>query len=174
MKQDPIEKLLHEADTQLSGSADDHGALADRVIRIASRRRRLRATGGVLTLLIAGSIAGLMLTRSTLELPQLAEQTDLQQIQAEIAVLEARVNSMESREKQSQLKARLTAIPFQTPDQNIERAATIIILQADRTYGATADPQPALRAYQEVITNFPQASSADVARQRIARIEKAG
>jgi len=62
--------------------------------------------------------------------------------------------------------------PIETVRRQVDRAAYLMLLRADRVYGVTGRPGPAMATYRKVIRMFPQTPWAQVARQRQINLQQ--
>ena len=181
MTHDPLEQLLRDAD---EGEATDstRSDLAQRVRDVAARRaRRARlAAGGV----VAGCIAALAvwfarpatelhptqpIVRVTKPAPTNENaRTELLTLAQEADRRAAAAEAMWSVE----LRARRTASVAASPDvaDYVERATFTMVYQAARMPAAGGATSPAAAVYRQVSQAFPDAPSAQVARQRLSEL----
>lgn len=179
-----LKQALMEADTSAASRSNDPAELADRVLATIRRRRITKTAAGLLVVLgtmgitllnLPGAPRGQQIAKTPSTTVPVPAEDELARIRAEIDIREAAIQRMMAIEQQSTLTQRLTAVPSEFREgQLIEGAAAVMLSQADRLLRSTDDPQPAIRAYHAVITYFPEAKSAQSARQRVAQLNKAG
>lgn len=95
-------------------------------------------------------------TDATLKLVQEVLETDRQQ--RRLAALEAELASIPD--------------PVQQMEERVDKAAFVLLYQADRLYKDLNQTESAVAAYKEVIQLFPENQWADVARERLDQIEQ--
>lgn len=189
MKPDPIQQLLQETDQRRPADSTSNASdLAGRVLKIRNWRRNVRIVSTLALLLISGTLSLIVLRergsatqqlamdgKASLQGPVTLDQ-ELRDLQSQIAVNEQiirRLKAMETIERAEAEIARLQSRQF--PEQEItERAASAVVYQTDRMYRSTGQSASALQAYREVIEHFPGTASAELAKQRVINIERAG
>lgn len=183
MNQEKIERLLARAD---EAAGEPAFALATAAgIRRRIHRERL-VTMAVPTAVAAGIVLGATLwvvclpTGRPQPQPQriasLEEQVRQLQAQTEATLkLLQEVLETDRRERRlASLEAEFASIPdpIREIERQVDKAAFILVYQADKVYQELNESESAVRAYREVIQFFPTSPWAQVARERLARIEQ--
>jgi len=154
-------------------------------IRGQARRRQFVKTG-IPTVVAATVLIGVTLwaigagTRGPEPGPQriasLEEQ--IRQLQAQTETTLKLVQEVLEKDRQDRrlaaLQAELASIPdpVQEIDRQVDKAAFILVYQADKLYKELNQTDSAVRAYKEVIQLFPTNQWAEVARERLSQIEQ--
>jgi len=183
VNQEKIERLLARAD---EAAGEPAFALATAAgIRRRIHRKRL-VTMAVPTTVAAGIVLGATLwvvclpTGRPQPQPQriasLEEQVRQLQAQTEATLkLLQEVLETDRRERRlASLEAEFASIPdpIREIERQVDKAAFILVYQADKVYQELNESESAVRAYREVIQFFPTSPWAQVARERLARIEQ--
>ncbi len=183
MNEDQIKALLQRADEAAGASVFDPVTVA-RVRQRVRRRRFLRAGVPAATAVLVAT--GLWVTCMRTAKPQPQPQPQ------RLASLEERVRQLRTQteaalrlvqevlerdwqdRRLAALEAELARIPdpMQEIDRQVDRTAFILLYQADRLYNELNQTESAVRAYQEIIQLFPENQWADVAREKLSRIEQ--
>jgi hypothetical protein len=188
MKADPIADLLQRAD-RAAGAPAGPSELADRVRRKARRRRSFRiAAGAVAAGVVVSAGAALWLgrfqpgqdrpivqkppSREELarlrdEIRRLRDQADSQAaiVRHMLALMQKQENGLE------ELRQQLARPdPAEQVQSQIDRAAFIILCQAERMSRQEALRPSAVEAYRRVLQLFPQSRWAVVARKKLSEI----
>lgn len=181
---DPIEQLLRETDQSVHPAHRtlDTSELATRVLQTERKRRTYRTGGAIVAVLLVVSpiIYSTIPPKPDIQVrvdPGVNARLEMESdhLQARIAAQEATVRTLLAIEKKSEHRARLDAIArMPTADDCTERAASAIVFQADRMLREPGSAGPARKAYDEVISFFPQTISAITARQRLAELKQEG
>jgi len=189
---DGLEELLRQADIAPPESPAD---FAEGVRRLARRRHRAHLVGGALTLAALVAISTGALWRSFASNPprnglpgRLAGEqpsppdeaelaAELARIDAEIAVTANGIDRMIAAERardQERLLARLRMLPDQQERirYEMQRAPLIIVTNADRMREDKLLRPFALAAYRRAIELFPDTLGAEIARKRLAEMQK--
>jgi len=195
---DHIEELLQEADEQ-AGVPRLTPNLAARTYRVYAQRRRVRSGLSVAAsmLIVAGIIhmgRGIVFRGDTTELrqdvvvgrdgPQQAVQGEIEQLRSEVAQLRSeaefrtailaevlRVQKQQAKIRALERQVRSQTDPLAEVNRLVERAALVILYQADRKYNELNLKESAIADYQQVIQYYPNTRWAESARQRLAEIE---
>ncbi len=192
MSQDPLQDLLRLADQAAGPPPEGESGLAGRVLATRRRQRRVRTIGGTLAALVVTVGVAAMLGRSDQE-PLNVEggpspaavdnQSEVERLRAEVEVLRSRADRamalarrlVEMREGRVRLAALKEKIPARNPLEHarreVDRAAMIIVLQADRMYHQCGLTEPALESYHQVIELFPDRPAANIARARLDQLQ---
>ena len=178
--EDKLRELLQEADAAA-------GRPAVKSVRVATIRRRLRrrhtllaaspfAAAAVLLLVV---LALVMNSREPAEQPRIAslqEQVEQLRVRTDTAIQLVREVLEQERRRQelAALEARLAAIgaPLERANSQIDTTASVLVRRADRLYRELNQPDAAVVDYRRVIELFPQSPWAEVAQQRLSKIEK--
>ncbi len=185
MNEEQFRTLLQRAD-------DVAGEPTIRGISAAGIRRRIRRRRIITTAVPLAAAAVITIAIATLSHPK-PEPTPLPPPQPErIASLEEQVKQLQAQtdatlklvqevlEKDRQqrrlaaLEAELASIPdpVQQMEERVDKAAFVLLYQADRLYKELNQTESAVAAYKEVIQLFPENQWADVARERLDQIER--
>lgn len=195
MNDDRLVELLRQTDEALPSPPGGPADLAARVRRKAAHRRAMRLTGGAVAAAIALAFAGVFLFRaapqrtgphrpstpldavpvasgdSREELARL--RAELDQLRADVDATLAMVKAVKAQQQEMRVAEMAQAMP--DPQEQIRReldqAAFTLVYQADRMYRELGLKQSAIRDYRQVIELYPATPSAQVARERLARIE---
>ena len=180
MNTDRLDKLLKQAD-QTAGVPRSVSVDTSTVRRLAQRKQALRITipiAAAAVLILAAAIWGLSVRAQTQRQQQLAL------LQAQIAQLSTRTDAtlhlvnevLEQERRRSELDA-LEASLAEIPDPQeelriqVDKAAFVLVYQADRTYRELNNADSAIESYKRVVQYFPESRWAEVARKRLAEIE---
>jgi hypothetical protein len=192
MPDDPIKRWLRWADDTAGAPPQAGGDLAGRVRHLAARRRRRAIAGSAAALLAAGLVGaviwvGLTTTGRTPRGPgavvrQELDAEEIARLRTEMARLKAEADwrtkvaaAMVAQERTAKRLATLRkAAPRLDPAEEIrqetDKAALVIVRQADRLYREHHLRDRAIQRYRDAIQLFPQSPWADVARQRLAAL----
>ena len=183
MSEEPIKTLLQRAD-EVAGAPAVSPVSAAR-IRQRIHRRWVARSAAVMTAAAVTTVAAALWTFCTrAEKPQpqppaiASLETQVQQLRARTDATLRLVQEVLERDRQQRhlasLEAELAGIP--DPQVEIERqvdkTAFILVYQADKRYKELNQTESAVAAYKEVIQLFPTNRWAEVARERLAQIEK--
>jgi len=181
MTEDKIKNLLQDVD-RIAGRPGPVSADIS-VIRSRARQRR------IVSLAIPATVAAVILivlgiwsfTNRTVET---REQKKIALLQVQIKQLQARADAAmssiqevleeERRQRQlDELEAQLASIPdpLEEVRKQVDKTAFILVYQADRMYRELNLKNSAVRTYKRVIELFPQTQWAEVARQRLSKIQ---
>ena len=164
---------MKEADAVAGPPPDSGGQLAQQVFRL--RRRRSWQSSGLVAAVLALSVPGvawLLLEPGSRQVQPVARQGQLQQ---ELKQLQDQVDAL-----RVELDTALAVLrelqaarsdPLAEVQRQVERAAFIMVFQADRMYRQLRLPASAVDSYRRVIALFPDTHWAQVARQRLSEIE---
>lgn len=187
---DPLENLLQQTDEACAIVGEAASCPADLtaiVHRRALHRRRIRrniAVGvGSLSLIAVVSVFYTVSFNNHSSPPQ-SKSVDVAQLLAEQQQLRVAIEQQQKRielleriiERKRELQAVRIELALHDPAddvrQEIERTALIIVHQADRKHQRLGLTESAVRDYQSVVESFPHTEWADVARMRLAALEK--
>jgi tetratricopeptide (TPR) repeat protein len=178
-----IRALLQRTDE--TADAPRFGPVTAAGIRGQARRRQLVKAGVPLAVAASVLIAVVLWTlclRTGEPLPQpqriasLEEQ--VRQLQAQTETTLKLVQEVLEKDRQDRrlaaLQAELASIPdpVKEIDRQVDKAAFILVYQADKLYKELNQTESAVAAYKEVIQLFPTNQWADVARERLSQIEQ--
>ncbi|HUW17706.1 MAG TPA: hypothetical protein VMW16_00220 [Sedimentisphaerales bacterium] len=184
MREDKITNLLKKADQTAWPPKPPPANLAAVVRRHAHRRRTIRIAAPVAAAAVIVIAVGLWYrTADTAKRTQ--EQQRITSLEAQIKQLQARTDAtldlirevLEYERKQrrlDQLQAELANIPdpLEESRREVDKAAFVLVYQADRMYKERNQKDSAVRTYNRVIELFPQTPSAETAKQRLLEIQK--
>ncbi len=185
MTDEGIRALLQRADT--AGGNPVFSTVSVVRIRRRLRERRIIRTTVPLTAAAVVALAVAILTNSRqtqIPLPepqperiasieeqvkQLKAQTD-----ATLKLVQEVLEKDRQRERLAALEAELAGIPdpVRQMEERVDKAAFVLLYQADRLYKELNQTESAVAAYKEVIQLFPTNQWADVARERLDQIEQ--
>lgn len=197
MEGDPLKRILQEADAAAGTPPHVPEDLARRVPELAVRRRRVRfglSAAAALALAVGATSllwepAGLPEPRNGFEAPVVlkpGDRPDVADLRAEIERLgrEADWRLAVARRTQEILEQmrRAEALRQQEPvpdpvaaaRREVDRAAYVLVRQADRMCREMDLCDSAVVKYRRVVELFPDTPWATVARQRLGEIEKKG
>ncbi|MBN1505655.1 MAG: hypothetical protein JW955_02350 [Sedimentisphaerales bacterium] len=185
MNEERIGTLLREADKVAGTPAFDPVSVGG--IRQRIHRRWITRSATVLAAAAVTTFAAtlwIVCTHIERAQPQLATVASLE---AQIKQLQVRtdatlqlVQEVLKKDRQQRRLASLEAELLSIPDPRLEierqvdKTAFILVYQADRLYKELNQTDSAVAAYKEVIQLFPANRWAEVARERLAEIEKHG
>jgi tetratricopeptide (TPR) repeat protein len=183
VNEEQIKRLLMQAD-QAAGEPAFGPLTTARTRRHAHRRRLVRIaapTAVAVTIVLAAVLGTLWLPRQRSQpqperIASLEEQ--VRQLQAQTQTTLKLVQDVLDRDRQQRhlasLEAELARIPdpVQEIDRQVDRAAFILVYQADKLYKELNQTEAAVAAYKEVIQLFPTNQLAQVARERLSEIEQ--
>jgi hypothetical protein len=180
MTSDPLIQLLHQADRAAGGPRAVVDDLPERVRQLARQRRRAKYQGSVAAIgliVIAGVLIGPRLRGNTrtiatpnvntaitvaaLDQELLAIRTETEKLRAEI--LAAQPASVPTRAR--------PPVTAPSVDEELERAAYLIVYQADRYHRELDMPASAITSYRQTIDLYPGTRAAQTARDRLCQIE---
>jgi len=187
MTQDQIEDLLKQADSTAGPPAHVSVNLSA-IRRRATRRRTIAAVASVAAAAVL--IAAIAILSPTTDTP--ADTLDTPQPQQRIASLEDQIKHLQAttdaalkligevleddrnQRRLDVLHAQLESIPDPREEirKEVDKTAFNLVYQADRLYYELNLTGSAVDAYKQVITLFPKNQWADVARERLADIER--
>jgi len=189
MTRDPLEHLLRDADDADEALRPHDAALADRVRQLAARRaRRTRlATGGIVTACLVAIVAWAIRPGSDVDPPAppivqatrpatsaapdpRAELMALRQRADRAAAMAERMLAAERRSYAPQ-RIQVTSGGGDVA-AHVERAAFVMVYQAQRMPTARGAESPAAEVYRQVAKSFPNTRSAELARQRLSELEE--
>jgi hypothetical protein len=188
---DRLEQLLHQTDRAAAAPAPARAAdLVDGVL-IQSHRRKVRSriTGTVAAIFLCLGVTAWLLNApianhsSRPELtatapPNIADlRTELASVQREVATREAAVDRLAAFERRSHVQERwaeLNRDSASPDDPAADRAAFAVLYQADRLARSAGSPESVAQTYRQIIACFPTTPSAELAKQRLSRIQKEG
>lgn len=183
MNEEQIGRLLARADE--TAGEPRFGPVTVAGIRRQARRRRLvrgvAPMAAAAVVLVGVTLWGVCTQTQRPEPPpqriaSLEEQ--VRQLQAQTDMTLRLVQEVLEKDRQERrlaaLKAELASIPdpVKEIDRQVDKTAFILVYQADKLYKELNQTESAVRAYKEVIHLFPTNQWADVARERLSRIEE--
>ncbi|MBL7152574.1 MAG: hypothetical protein ISS79_02565 [Phycisphaerae bacterium] len=183
MTQDQIENLLKQAD-RTAGPPAPVSVNLSALRRRASRRRAIATAASLAAAAVLIAAIGI-LSRTTETQKTHQPQQRIAKIEDQIKHLQATTDAalkligevLEDDRKQRRLgalHAQLESIPDPLEEirKDVDKTAFNLVYQADRLYYELNLTGSAVDAYKQVITLFPKNQWADVARERLADIER--
>jgi uncharacterized protein YoxC len=182
MLNDSLEKLLQEAD-QTAGPPKQVRVDLSEIHNRAKRRRIVNITGPVAAAAVLMVALGLWSAtlRTTGTMPEQNKiaslENQVKQLQAQTDAAMRLIQEMLEKERRQQrldeLEAELASIsdPLEQMQKQVDKAAFILVYQADRLYRELNQTNSAIEAYNRVIRLFPENQWAQVAKQRLEEIE---
>ena len=154
-------------------------------IRKRIRRRRSMKTGMFAAAAVLSCSGGLLWSLRAPPPPSGPGQNRTESLEIQIGQLRAQTDAMSrlireamDRERQGRalaaLEAELARIldPAEETAQQVDKAAFVLVYQADRLYRELNRTESAIEAYNQVIQFFPRNRWAEVARQRLSEISE--
>ncbi|MGE5610228.1 MAG: hypothetical protein ACM359_13320 [Bacillota bacterium] len=183
MNEDRIKELLQHADQANTPPAPQN--LAQHVRQRVKQQHQLRIIGATVAILLSCLLTGLYLIQRPHPEHQIARQNPVhrQSIQTELARLEAeaqlhtlvaeRMWAMENLTQRTLAaeKTASTLSPLAIIEQQRQRAALIIVDQADRHLLNNNQHQAAAKEYRQAIALFPETHAATLAQRRLEQME---
>jgi len=183
MTQDQMESLLKQAD-RTAGPPAHVSVNLSALRRRAGRRRAIAAAASVAAAaVLIAAIAILSRTTDTLDPPQ--PQQRIASLEDQVKHLQATTDAAlkligevleddRNQRRLGALHAQLESIPDPREEirKEVDKTAFNLVYQADRLYYELNLTGSAVEAYKQVITLFPKNQWADVARERLADIER--
>ncbi|MGE5296517.1 MAG: tetratricopeptide repeat protein [Solirubrobacterales bacterium] len=185
MNREKIETLLQRAD-DLAGRPT-FGRVTAGVIRQRVHHRQVIRITVPLTAAAAVAITAAVWTLSvkTQEAVPQPEPQKIASLEAQVRQLQERTDAtlqlvqqvLEQDRRHRRVaaaEAELASVPdpMRQVEQQVDKAAFVLIYQADRLYKELNQTESAVAAYKEIIQLFPTNRWAEVARERLAEIEK--
>jgi len=181
MQEERIRQLLQEAEGAHQLHAPDAGDVATSVRRraryIRNRNISLRVAAAAVILIAAGVLV--VQVQKDLEAERIASA------EKQIAELSIRADAViklldevlenERRQKElAEIEARLIAVgdPMEDIEREVDKAAFVLVYNADIMYKQLEQTDSAVRTYKQVIEYFGDNRWAEVARERLKEIEK--
>ena len=181
MSEEQIKTLLQQAD-QIAGPPA-FGPVSAGIIRRRVHRRRVAIAVVPLAaaaVFLAGMSWLIISTRPQQLPPQRVAslETQIAQLRAQTDATLRLVQEVLARDRQERhlasLEAELASIPepMVEIERQVDKTAFILVYQADKLYKELNQTESAVAAYKEVIELFPTNRWANVARERLAQIER--
>ncbi len=190
MEEDKIKNILQEADRFSGGCiAGDASVIADSVRSRVRRKRHRRnlylrfAASAAAVLIVCVGILN-MARQGAVDGDLYVKGENIEQLQAKVRRLQSEVDSMQIAVRQAieeeksnailaKLQAELASIgdPIEDVQRQVDRAAFIIVYQADRMYRDHNLINAAIESYKRAIEFFPANKWSEVARSRLFEIE---
>lgn len=194
MSDERLEQLLRQADEAFARLPCPATDLGIRVRRQARRQRRVIMLGSAAAAMLALVVSAISLRSDRgaplrPEGPVMADNSavheQVAQLQAEIDRLKEEIASharvVEEVMRRAEIEQRLAALkqqaaidPLQEVSDQVDRAALIMVYQADRMYRELNLRESAVASYEQTIKLFPQTHWAQVAKDRLAALKSAG
>ena len=189
VEEEKIKKILQEADRFGGGRVLPDASVVADLVRSNVRRRGKRNmylgfVGAAAAVLIVCFGVWNMATDRAVNGDHFVKEEDIKHLQAEVERLESEVDSMlaavreviaeeKSNATLVKLEAELASIgdPIEDVQREVDRAAFIIVYQADRMYKEHGLINAAVESYKRAIEFFPENKWAEVARSRLLEIE---
>jgi len=181
--EDKIKNLLQEADQTAGQPVPVPANLSAAVRRRAHRRHFVNLAApfaAAAVVLIAIGIWNLAIrtTETTQEQEKIALlETQIEQLQAKtnaaLNLIQEVLVEEQKRHSLDELEAQLASIPdpLEEIQKQVDKTAFILVYQADRMYRELNRTDSAVETYNRVIELFPKNQWAQVARQRLSKIE---
>lgn len=180
MPPDPLTQLLRAADRTASSPPTAPADLPERIRQLARQRRRnLYRHSALAVALLAG--LSIFLRPSGSSTPEYAHvpttdrtpdatalRMELLAIRAEAEALRAEVLAARPAPARTHVRP---AVTMDTVDDELERAAYLIVYQADRYHRELDLPKLAIASYRQTIDLFPKTRAAQTARDRLTELE---
>jgi len=178
VNQDRLTQLLKDAEAFPAHLVDLRRPeeLAGRVMERVRRQRVRRKFGTV-----AASCVVLGIALGIWRVGSIGDGKHSNEMQSKLVALEEQIKSDQRivqrlilSERLSQARARLAEMNGTpaTDDDPVQRAALVLLYQADRMSRHEGTLPAAQRAYREIIAYFPNTPSAEVARQRLGQLQQ--
>lgn len=182
MSEEQIKKLLQEADVTARRPVFNPVA-AGRIRQRIHRRQVVRSGALAAAAAVVVLAATLWIVCMQRQKPQAQQriaslETQVRELQAQTNATLKLVQEVLERDRQERhlasLEAQLSSIPepMVEIERQVDRTAFLLVYQADKLYKELNQTDSAVAAYKEVIQLFPKNQWADVARERLAQIEK--
>lgn len=185
MEENRLKNLLQEADRFSGGCVvQDASSIAESVRKTVRRRHQRK-----MYLCFAASVAAVLIVcaglwNTAIEKDRIAKSENIKQLQSEVDRLQSEVDTIlvavrqviaeeKSNATLVKLEAELASIsdPIEEVQRQVDRAAFIIVYQADRMYKDHNLINAAIESYKRAIEFFPENKWAEVARSRLSEIE---
>ena len=184
MSEDPLHRILQEADRQTAPPVLSAEMLIEGVHRSARRRRIVRVTYLCAALiLVITTVRVLLRSREPTRTPDVPDRARLVESPSELELLEAEVNRLQSdlkllvlKERKRQLQSRLATLaarpdPLEEIDLARSRAAQTMVCHGNQLERRLGRPALALETYRQVDALFPETTWAGLARNRIRELQ---
>jgi len=182
VSEEQIKKLLQEADVTARRPVFNPVA-AGRIRQRIHRRQVVRSGALAAAAAVVVLAATLWIVCMQRQKPQAQQriaslETQVRELQAQTNATLKLVQEVLERDRQERhlasLEAQLSSIPepMVEIERQVDRTAFLLVYQADKLYKELNQTDSAVAAYKEVIQLFPKNQWADVARERLAQIEK--
>lgn len=183
MSEEQIRTLLQMAD-EVAGRPVLGPVSTNRIRRRIRHRRIITAVAPLAALVIILVGTSIRITRTRPGPPRPQErriaslETQIEQLRAQTDATLRLVQEVLEKDRQERhlasLEAELAAIPDPRVEieRQVDKTAFILVYQADKRYKELNQTDSAVAAYKEVIQLFPTNRWAEVARERLAQIEK--
>jgi hypothetical protein len=181
---DQLGQLLREADASAGRPAAPRADLGAVVRRVARRRRTVRAAAGGAVVMIVG-MCGMYLMRPNENVTVVQRETapsppslSPEQARREIAMLAAEAESrmavvermLEMERRRGSATRQRATDPLLAVRREQDRAAYLLIYEADRLARKSEARERAVEEYRRVVALFPDTHWASVARERLVEM----
>jgi len=185
MNEERIERLLRSADDLAGPPVFDQITVVE--VRRRVHRRRIVRTAMPLTAaaVVAVTIAVLTLSTKEREPGMVSEPQKIASLEEQVRQLQERTDAtlklvqevLDQDRRQRRLaaaEAELASIPdpMEQVERQVDKTAFLLIYRADQLYKELNRTESAVAAYKEIIQLFPTNRWAEVARERLAEIDK--
>jgi TolA-binding protein len=183
MNKEKIETLLQKAD-DFAGRPTFGRVTAGAIRRRIHRRQIIKITAPLTAAAAVAVTAGILALSTGTPSPE-PEPQKIASLEEQVRQLQERTDAtlklvqdvLEQDRRQRRLaaaEAELASIPdpMEQVEQQVDKTAFLLIYQADRLYKELNQTESAVAAYKEIIQLFPTNRWAEVAKERLAEIDK--
>ena len=181
MEEDRIRQLLQEAEGAHQVQPPAAGEVAAsvrkraRYIRVRNKSLRFAAAAviliaaGVFNLKIQKDLEVMRITSAEKQIAELSKRTD-----AVVKLLDEVLEREKRQQEFAEAEAKLAAVgdPMEDIEREVDKAAFVLVYNADIMYKQLEQTDSAVQTYKQVIKYFGDNRWAEVARERLKEIEK--
>ena len=181
MSDERLKELLQRADETAGAPVFRHPHTGEIRRRVFRRRLKMTSLPAAAVILIGAGVGSICLRteRTPPQQPRIATvETQLRQLQTQTDAVLKLVHEVIEKDRQkgqlAALEAELASIPdpAEEIERQVDKAAFVMLYQADRLYKQLRQTESAVEAYKEIIQLFPENQWADVARERLSQIQE--